>query len=254
MEVLAGASWGTFARGWAGTEWCDRMKASNSAVLNKAGLNLQAVFNLDDLPGDMAADLRRRFDPARCYRQLILIGHGGKTLWESMKASGIGSANPIDDFSVRTVERWLAEQAVGRHEVIYPGGQAVGLQTLGKLAGWHHPSPFMVGINEDWGTWYAYRVVVLADSGFEPSRPQQSRSPCERCREKTCISSCPAGALAGGAFSLDKCVGYRKQPSSSCRTSCLARLSCPVGSAHRYCDEQIRHTYTISMQAIEQYY
>lgn len=230
------------------------MTASNYAVLNEAGLNLQAVFNLDDLPGDMAADLRRRFDPARRYRQLVLIGHGGKTLWASLQASGVVSENPIDDFSVQTVERWLAGQGVGHHEVIYPGAQAVGLQTLGKLAGWHHPSPFMVGISEDWGTWYAYRVVVLADSDLEPTRPQQSRSPCEQCQAKSCITSCPGGALAGGVFSLDKCVDYRKQPLSSCRTSCLARISCPVGAAHRYCDEQIRHTYAISMRAIEQYY
>lgn len=230
------------------------MAAGNYAVLNDAGLNLQAVFNLDDLPGEMAVDLRRRFDPERRYRQLILIGHGGKTLWESVQAAGIASQDPIDDFSVQTVERWLAEQGVGRHEILYPGEHPVGLQALGKLAGWHHPSPFMVGINEDWGTWYAYRVVVLADSTFEPSRPSQTPSPCERCLDRTCIPGCPAGALAGGAFSLDRCVSYRKQPESKCRASCLARLSCPVGSAHRYSDAQIRHTYTISMRAIEEYY
>jgi len=230
------------------------MTVSDKAVLNEAGLNLHAVFNLEELPGEMVAELRSRFDSSQRYRQLILIGHAGKTLWESLQASGIVSDNPIDDFSVRTVEQWLAEQGAGAHEIIYPGEQPVGLQTLGKLAGWHHPSPFMVGINEEWGTWYAYRVAVLADSDFEPTRPQESRSPCERCRDKVCIASCPGVALDGGTFVLEKCVSYRKQPSSGCRNSCLARISCPVGRQHRYCDEQIRHTYAISMKAIEQYY
>lgn len=231
------------------------MRIRDAAALNDAGLNLQAVFNLDELPADIAAQLRCRFDPARRYRQLILIGHAGRTLWASVKASGIVSENPIDDFSIKTVEHWFAEQFAGKcREIIYPGSTAVGLQTLGKLAGWHHASPLKIGIDEKWGTWYAYRVVVLADTDLAPSRPMESTSPCDRCQDKTCIASCPAGALAGGGFALEKCVGYRRQPSSGCKANCLARVSCPVGVEHRYCDEQIRHTYSISMKAIERYY
>lgn len=231
------------------------MRIRDAAVLNSAGLNLQAVLDLDELPTDIVEEIRCRFDPARRYRQLILIGHAGKTLWASVKASGIVSENPIDDFTIKTVERWFAEQFPNNcRETIYPGNNAVGLQTLGKIAGWHHASPFMIGINEEWGTWYAYRAVVLADTDLEPSKPIQSVSPCDRCPDRICIASCPGGALEGGAFALQKCVGYRKQPSSSCKANCLARISCPVGVEHRYCDEQIRHTYSISMKTLEQYY
>lgn len=231
------------------------MKALNAAALDRAGLNLQAVFNLDELPPEISAQVRTRFDPEHRYRQLILIGHAGRTLWSAVKASGIASANPIDDFSVKTVEPWFAAQfSDACHEIIYPGDGAVGLQALGKLAGWHHASPFMIGIDGKWGTWYAYRVVLLADTDLEPSRPLQSESPCQPCRDKICIASCPGGALGGDAFALDKCVAYRKQPSSRCKTTCLARISCPVGAEHRYCDDQIRHTYVISMRTIEQYY
>jgi hypothetical protein len=227
------------------------MKAPDFTQLIDAGLNLQAIFNIDDLPDELAADIRKRYDPERRYRQLILIGHGGTRLWDAVKAADITSDNPIDDFSIRTTEEWLAGT---RHAIVYPGEGSIGLQTLGKLAGWHHPSPFMVGINASWGSWYAYRVVALADSDFTPSKVLSSQSPCQTCQTRICIASCPANALASDTFDLKKCIAYRKLAASRCRASCVARVSCPAGAEHRYCDEQIRHTYSISMRMIEQYY
>lgn len=220
-------------------------------TLNGAGLNLQAVLNLDQLPAPMLAQLRRHFDAAQRYRQLILIGHGGKTLWESVKASGIHSENPIDEFTVRTVEQWFAQHFAGRaREIIYPGNIPIGLQALGMIAGWHHASPFMIGISEKWGTWYAYRAVVLADTDLAPTRPLQSEAPCSRCADRICIASCPGTALEGGRFAPDKCAGYRREASSRCAATCIARLSCPLGSVHRYCDEQIHHSYSRSLNCI----
>lgn len=227
------------------------MNEADFTRLNEAGLNLQAVFNIDELPAGLATELRHRFDPESRYRQLILIGHGGKTLWASLKASGLTSENPIDDFSSEKVRQCLATH---RHAIVYPAKDSVGLQALGKLAGWHHASPFMVGINEAWGSWYAYRVVALSDTDFATTAPQSTTSPCDRCRDTPCIAACPAEALSGTAFDLKKCIAYRKQPTSRCRTTCLARVSCPVGTEHRYCDEQIEHTYALSLQMIEQVY
>lgn len=231
------------------------MKSCSTATLDSAGLNRQAVFNLDEMPADIAGKIRSAFDPDRRYRQLILIGHAGRTLWSAVKASGIDSDNPIDDFTSQTVEQWFAEQFGNcRHKIVYPGDGPIGLQALGKLAGWHHTSPFMIGIDGKWGTWYAYRAVLLADTDMPPTHASATESPCDTCHDKVCIASCPGGALGGGEFELNKCVTYRKQPSSLCKTTCLARVSCPVGAEHRYSEDQIRHTYVISMRTIEQYY
>lgn len=225
--------------------------AADFTLLNEAGLNLQAIFNINDLPAELAGEIRRRFDPESQYCQLILIGHGGKGLWASVQASGICSENPIDDFSIEKVGHCLAGH---RHAIIYPAKDSVGLQALGKLAGWHHASPFMVGINAAWGSWFAYRAVALSDTDFATTAPQHTASPCEQCRDRLCIASCPARALSAEFFDLQKCIAYRKQPDSRCRTTCLARISCPVGAEHRYCNEQIGHTYTISLRMIEQFY
>lgn len=218
------------------------------APLDTAGLNLQAVFDLDALP----AAMRGRLDPARRYRQLILLGHGGRTLWEQLQATGMRAEHPIDDFCVVAVEAWFAEQLPGHAYVIaYPGELPVGLQALGKLAGWHHESPFRVGINAEWGSWFAYRALVLADTALSPTLPLTGESPCTICAAQPCIPACPAGALAGGDFSLQKCITYRRQPDSRCRVTCVARTSCPVRPEHRYDDAQIAHSYSRSLAMIE---
>ena len=220
-----------------------------AAALDRCGLNRQHIFDLADLPAEISATLGETAP----YRQLILIGHGGKTLWECVKAAHIAGANPIDDFSVHAIEQCFTEHSPGnRYRIIYPGEHPVGLQQLGKLAGWHHAAPFMVGIDPEWGSWYAYRAVVLADTDFCPSQAVDRDSPCASCQAKLCISACPAGAMESGSFALEKCIAYRKRDDSRCKHTCLARLACPVGSEHRYDDEQIRHAYSISLRMIRE--
>jgi epoxyqueuosine reductase len=232
----------------------EQRQSFDSALLDEAGLNRHAVFNIDALPEDLAASVRNACPSAHAFRQLILIGHAGRRLWEAVKASGIDSEHPIDEFTVHTVKRWFAANHPGHAcEIVYPGTAPIGLQRLGQLAGWHHATPFMVGIDSEWGTWFAYRAVVLADTAFEPTRPVAGAHACDACMHKRCIAACPAGALEDGRFELRKCIAYRKQDGSLCKATCVARISCPVGDEHRYCDEQICHSYTISMRAIEQY-
>jgi len=224
--------------------------AVDYALLDEAGLHLRAVFDVAALP----AEIRNPLAAAARFRQLILIGHGGRTLWERVKVAGLQSEHPIDDFTRATVGRWLAEQLPGvAHELIYPGDGPIGLQALGQLAGWHHDSPFRVGVNADWGSWFAYRAVVLADSDLPPTPPVAGESPCAACAGQPCVSACPADALREREFSLAKCIAYRRQPDSRCRVTCVARTSCPVRPEHRYDDAQIAHSYSRSLAMIERW-
>lgn len=230
------------------------------ATLNEAGLNRQHIFDLSELPATITEKLG---EPGQ-FRQLILLGHGGRKLWDCMQASGITSEHPIDDYVTQTVSQFFAlNYPATRYRIAYPGDTPVGLQQLGVLAGWHHPSPFMVGIDSEWGSWFAYRAVILADTDFLPfsavhraptEAPLRENHPCLSCNNKPCVTACPASALSGTQFALDKCIAYRRQPDSACRTTCLARTSCPVGSQHRYSDAQLAHTYSRSLRMIEEYY
>ncbi len=226
------------------------MSAIDFSALDAAGLNLQAVFDLAALPADVRAPL----DPAGAYRRLILIGHGGRTLWERVQAARLSSEHPIDDFTRATVVAWLAGQLPGvAHALVYPGDGPVGLQALGRLAGWHHESPFRVGVNAAWGSWFAYRAVLLVDADLAVTPPMAGESPCAACAGQACVSACPADALRERAFSLAKCIAYRRQADSRCRVTCVARTSCPVRPEHRYDDAQIAHSYVRSLAMIERW-
>ena len=220
------------------------------SALDAAGLNLQAVFSLAALPGDVAAAL----DPEGRHRRLILIGHGGRTLWERVKAADLATEHPIDEFTRARVAEWLAAQLPGvAHDLVYPGDTPVGLQALGRLAGWHHESPFRVGVNAEWGSWFAYRAVLLTDADLPPSEPLAGDSPCATCAELPCVAACPAEALSGDEFSLQRCIAYRRLSDSRCRVTCVARTSCPVRPEHRYDDAQIAHSYARSLAMIERW-
>jgi hypothetical protein len=220
------------------------------AAFDGCGLNRQHVFNIANLPPEVSATLGETAP----YRQLILIGHAGKTLWECVKAARIDGANPIDDFSVQAIERCFADHLPdNRYRIVYPGEQPVGLQQLGKLAGWHHAAPFMVGIDSEWGSWYAYRAVILADTDFCPFLAVDRNRPCDSCETSPCIAACPAGAMNDSGFALEKCIAYRKRDDSSCQHTCLARTACPVGSEHRYEEAQMRHSYAVSLAMIKKF-
>lgn len=219
-------------------------------ALAAAGLNRQFVFDLAGLPEAVRASLG---DTAG-FQQLILLAHGGRRLWECVQASGCAGEHPIDDYTVRTVEAWLAEHLPGRDwRIVYPGEQPVGLQALGQLAGWHHASPFMIGIDAEWGSWYAYRAAVLIDFQFQPFFPVDRSNPCRSCVVRPCIAACPAGALDDGQFNLEACSRHRLQAGSGCALSCLARNACPVGSEHRYDTAQIAHSYGHSLAMLQRY-
>lgn len=157
------------------------------------GLNMQTVFNLSELPEEITSLIRCDPETIR-FKQLIIFAHGGRRMWGSLQDSGFADADePIDSFSIDLVRRYFSEIcSENTFEVLYPGSkQVVPLQKPGQLARWHHDSPFRVGVNLVWGSWFAYRVVVLVDAEFEPTFPLTAASPCFGCTDKPCLSACP---------------------------------------------------------------
>ena len=219
------------------------------SLLAKTGLNLVAIFDLSALPAEISTHLGEP-QVLRPFRQLILIGHAGPGLWQALQTSPFRQlADPVDSYTVDQVERLFAAAAPGsRYEILYPGSGQPPLQRLGELAGWHHPSPFWLGINREWGSWFAYRAVALADCDFPLTAPLAGDSPCDDCRDRPCLAACPIDALNRG--SLRVCLDYRLAEESRCREQCPARLACPVGAEHRYSVEQIRYHYRRSLDTI----
>lgn len=215
----------------------------------QAGLNRHHLFSLAALPATMRAAL----NAAPNEKQLILLGHGGRKLWSKLQAARPDSDDPIDDYTRLTVDRVLGQiLPPSAYRIVYPGTGPIGLQALGALAGWHHPSPFAIGMDAEWGSWFAYRAVILANSDFALSPTVDRGNPCLNCQDRPCLSACPAGAC-GTPFALDACMDERLLANSPCRHNCLARRACPVGREHAYDAAQMAHSYARSLAMIAEW-
>ena len=231
------------------------------APLAAHGLNLLHVFDLAALPSELVAMLGPDAVDGR-FRQVILIGHLGRDFWNALQRRGMHGSDPVDQFVTERVAAWMADELPAHaSRQVFPGPAPVGLQRLGQLAGWHQASPFWVGVDPEWGSWFAYRAVLLTDTALPPTPRRELASPCLNCSDKPCVSACPAGALSvergglgtGSTPGLHACLDHRLQPATACADRCLARNACPVGERYRYSEAQTRYHYLQSLRFIREH-
>lgn len=224
------------------------------ARLNAAGLNLQAVIAVADLPEALQAMFAAVVNEGSVIRTLVLFGNGGPAFWHAYSADAPAGPHPVDAYSRAQVTGFMARRFAGvAFRFLYPGGQSVPLQTLGQWAGWHHDSPMKVGINDSWGLWYAYRALIGLEQAWPSSPRVPSCSPCAGCVARPCIDACPAGALADAGLRLNTCIDFRLRPASVCADQCLARWACPVASEQRYDLVQVQCHYGHSLPHLRQW-
>jgi hypothetical protein len=218
------------------------------AYLAEQGLNLVAVLDCSALPESITAPLAHA-------QRLVLIGSGGRRLWQALSAYGLHTADPIDHFSRLHIERFVREYlGAPPYRLLYPGDYPIPLQQLGTLAGWQQPSPLGIGIHPEYGLWFAYRAAFLTTLELPLRSAPPAPSPCATCSAKPCVSACPASAVsAAAAFDLAACIEFCLSAQSPCQSQCLARLACPVAAEQRYSAEQLRYHYGRSLHTLRAY-
>ncbi len=235
------------------------------AELSEAGLGLCDIIDVDRLD-DATWMVPTAERPAS--GSLLLVGNAGAGLWRSLPEENSGSVqrldpstDPVDSFSHR-----ITDKALNRHlpdverMSLYPFGRCpADLVALGSVLGWHTPSPMGLGIHQSFGMWTAYRALWWLNTsavgptvGASTALVDRNRpGPCDSCATTDCVEACPPQALERGRrIDLDACIGHRTKAGSSCAQRCLAREACPVGSHHRYNDDQIAYHYSISLQSM----
>ncbi|RLT94475.1 hypothetical protein [Ketobacter sp.] len=222
-----------------------------SRVLTASGLNMQAVFPVDALPHALRQSLAGFLDDDADTGSLLLLGNGGADFWRALPPDSWVHPDPLDHRSQQVAIAYLEQAYPGRrYRVLYPSSLAVGLQQLGRLAGWHGDSPLKLGINPVFGLWYAYRALMWVEGALPVTTSPVFDSPCGQCVSRECIQHCPADALSDSSRYLQRCVDYRLAAESACQSNCLARLHCPVAPEQRYCAEQIRYHYAQSYETL----
>jgi hypothetical protein len=211
-----------------------------------AGFPLQAVLRVEPVKAHLP-------EFAGNYRQLLIFASAGRSLWPQVDKHS--RPDPIDHYAETLLQEFLLANNCTRFEILYPSGDdVIDLRALGRIVGWHADSCLGIGIHREYGTWFAYRAVVVADTDLPLTESATARMMCESCTAKPCINACPAGAVSADApFDLDACGNERLREESPCATKCQARLACPVGQAHQYSEEQITYHYERSLESLRRY-
>lgn len=224
---------------------------SARSSLSSNGFNLTAALDPQALPGDLVEQLGDdRVTP------VVLVAAGGRDLWRTMtNENSQTGAEPVDEFSIRRISAVLQRHLPGvSFEFAYPGTGSAPLIALGEYLGWSRPSPLGLGINPEFGLWFAYRALLRVHAALPHTLSTELAAPCDNCTSRDCVAACPVDAVSQvGKFSIDRCADFRLRPASACQMTCLARLACPVGVQHQYTELQFSHHQGRSLDGLKRW-
>ncbi|MBC2773407.1 ferredoxin [Rhizobium sp. AQ_MP] len=212
------------------------------ALLAPHGLSLRGLVRFG--PEDAAPMLD---DGARA-EAVLLIGAAGGAMWPHferwrMSQADRGGADPLDRWSKIVIDE--IGNRIGA-EPCYPSDPPYQpFQRWAMQAEGLEPSPLGILIHPRLGLWHSYRGALMfrALDGAVETPVRSEVHPCDTCRDKPCLSTCPVGAVSPDGFDVAGCRRHLVTPQGQggCMTSgCLARNACPVGDAFRYPEAQLK--------------
>jgi hypothetical protein len=180
----------------------------------------------------------------------IMIGNGGPEFWTAFSPTLSNAERAGKDPLEKWTERILSDVANELDAaVLFPfdGPPYHPFQDWAQRADAVFPSPIGPLIHPEFGLWHAYRGLLVFAPEFDlPARPA-TQSPCERCTDKKCLTTCPVNALGGDdgndgrgrIINTPVCIDYlgRDDGKECMERSCVARRACPVGRDYIYSPE-----------------
>lgn len=206
--------------------------------LARAGLLLRGGFH------PRADDGVPHLADGRPTRSLLLVGNAGRTLWRRLAGSPeMTRPHPFDAYCRRV----LGELAAGcGARAVFPdeGPPWYPFQRWAMRAEpGLRPSPLGILLHPRFGPWHAYRGALLFAGRLPLAAPPPLAWPCVVCRDRPCLTACPAGAVTAEGYHVARCRALLERlPDGPCmRGGCLARHACPVGRAFVYDAAQAAH-------------
>jgi ferredoxin len=206
--------------------------AEIEGLLQPLGLILRGGFVLDL---EIDADLLRQSPAAR---QLILVGNAGSAMWPQVarfSRSNPADAHPLDHWTADALTG-IAGRIGGTSLFPFGGPPWWPFQRWAQRAESVYPSPLAILIHPDFGLWHAYRAALLLHEPVDLPSVVRRPSPCDSCRDRPCLTTCPVGAFSVNGYDVDACASHvNGATGGTCRSQgCLARLACPVGTDWQY--------------------
>jgi hypothetical protein len=175
-------------------------------------------------------------------RTIVLAGMVGKEGWSAFAGSPEardGAEHPLDRWSRRLIEA-LAHELGAKAIFPFGGPPFWPFQQWAQRAEPAHPSPIGVLIHPHYGLWHSYRGALGFREALAVPETPTVASPCDACRERWCLKTCPVGAFSGLGYNVAACAAHLKgDAGADCMDAgCRARRACPVGAEHAYAPEQ----------------
>jgi hypothetical protein len=197
-----------------------------SAALEPLGMMLRGGFAV--APDDAVPDL----EPGRPSRTLLLVGNAGPAMYGRFFAA---AESTLDGWTQRVIEP-VAAHFGARGLFPFGGAPWHPFQRWAKRAEGLQASPLGILIHPKFGLWHAYRAALLFDRDIPLPQTAALVHPCDDCRDRPCLSTCPVGAITSEGYDVEICAAHvAGAAGSECRSNgCLARRACPVGRDYIY--------------------
>ena len=147
-------------------------------------------------------------------RAIVLAGMAGRDGWSAFAASpeaADGADHPLDRWSRRVIDA-LARDLGALALFPFGGPPFWPFQQWARRSEPVHPSPIGLLIHPRYGLWHSYRGALGFREALDVPEPAAAPSPCDSCRERWCLNTCPVGAFSGGGYDVAACVGHLESP------------------------------------------
>ncbi|GLR49135.1 ferredoxin [Shinella yambaruensis] len=210
------------------------------AALKPHGLFLRGTVNF---AGDEAAPDLADGRPAA---SVALVGNIGSSIWPAFsrwraERADRGGPDPLDAWSKEVVQAVAAAAGATAWFPSDPPWQP--FQRWAMRAEGLKASPLGILIHPVYGLWHGYRGALGFSMPIADAPLRAAPHPCAHCRDKPCLTACPAGAVRLDMFDVPACRAHLRMPvgQGGCMVAgCLSRAACPVGAAYRYDEAQLR--------------
>ncbi len=203
-------------------------------AVRDAGLTPRGAFHPEPTAGVPAVE------PGRPARTLTMVGNAGPAMWQAFRANSDPAKDRLDNWSqevVTDLARSLGAAA------LYPFSRPhLPFQRWACQAEPCHPSPLGILIHPGYGLWHGYRGALAFAERLRLPPVEPQASPCDTCREKPCLTTCPVAAFHDNGYDVPACARHLADDAGQdCMDhGCRARRACPVGQPFRYHSDQAR--------------
>ena len=166
-------------------------------------------------------------------RSLVLLGPREPGFWPRFVESPEwqdGAPDPMDRWSRRVIEN-LARDFAAQPVFPFGGPPYWPFYSWALRTGRSFASPVRLLVHDEAGLFFSCRGALALR---EVLPVQASRSPCEDCEARPCLTACPPRALTVNGYDVPACHAFLDTAAGAACLSrgCAVRRACPRSQGH----------------------